>query len=69
MGAWGHYRPLGGGAFNGGLSRSVTLKPQMSPFLRSLSNWVRAVVLISVSVNDTVGIRIASGHTHARTDS
>lgn len=35
----------------------------MLPFLRSLSNWIRAVVLISFSENDTVGIRIASGCT------
>lgn len=35
----------------------------MLPFLSSLSNCIRAVVLISVSENDTVGIRIASGCT------
>lgn len=41
----------------------------MLPFLRSLSNCVRAVVLISVCENDTVGIRIASGCTRTHTDS
>lgn len=48
----------------GVFARSVTLKLKTLPFLRSLSNCIRAVVLISVSENDTVGIRIASGCTH-----